>query len=137
MEQIGARFLIMPAESRTLSHGWDEAGFIVRTHIDLAQGCETGLWSKYSYRAEQPHLLMLEAPELQASLTLFGTILEMSPNRLLLELDEKGEAIIRLLYSDGWRSSSEVTIDSLPGAIPWIRVRGKSNSIVELTFECF
>ena len=135
MEQIGARFLILPAESPELPPSWTETGFVVRTHLDLVQGCKAGFWSKNSYREERPYLLLLEAPELQASLSVCGTILEMSPNRLKVRLDENGEAVVKFLHARGWQGPAGVSVDALPGPIPWTRVRGSPEEAVEIHFD--
>lgn len=137
MVQIGARFLILPSASPELSAEWREADFALRTIMDLAEGCEKGLWSQKAYRQEYPYLLLLEAEGLQTSLTVCGTLLEMTPNHLRIQLDEQGESVVKLLYVPGWKSSAKGTVDAWSGKIPWIHVKGNANSIVELNFDYF
>ena len=137
MATVGACFLILPTQSRELPPAWAEAGFVMRTHLDLTQGYEVGLWNRTVYRDGCTHLLLLEVLDLDTSLTSCGAILEMAPNRLRLQLDEKGEAIIRLLYTSGWKGPTGIIVDAHPGSIPWIRVRGNANTSVELNFNYF
>lgn len=137
MEKTGARFLLFPSETMDLPSGWIEASFIKHSFLDLRKGREYGFWSETAYQKSKPYLMLLEASKLNGSLTISGSLLDKSPNRLLLQLDKKGEAIIRLLYSRGWKSSSEVIVDAMPGTIPWIRVRGYVNSTVELNFKYY
>jgi hypothetical protein len=134
MGVIGARFLLLPAKSPELSKDWIEAGFSHRGCLDLAEGRRKGLWGRNSYRPDYPCILLLEASDQQASLAARGTIEELRPNRLRVVLDGKGEAVVRFLHSPRWQGQADVQVDALPGAIPWIRVRGRPDISVELCF---
>ena len=125
------------SESAEPPECWIKAGFVKRTVLDLERGCQAGLWSRNTYRPEHPYLILLEAPQVSAGLAAAGTILQMEPNLLRLGLNEHGEATIRLLHVEGWRAPAAVTVERLSADLPWIRVTGKPDSVVELTFKYF
>jgi len=138
MEHIGAHFLLLPSDGSELSQEWIRAGFIKRSQLDMQDGCRRNLWGPNAFRSEKPYLYLLEATTLpEISLTVTGAIISMQPNYMRIQLNDKGEAILRFLYNDGWKSDSNIEIARSAGFIPWMHIYGEANSLVDIGFKFY